>query len=42
VSQVCERGSAGWWFLDLGFAWLAFRAENDVTEGASERPGTKG
>lgn len=23
------RGSAGWWFLDLGTAWLAFRPEND-------------
>lgn len=29
MSQVAERGSAGWWFLDLGFAWLAFRADND-------------
>lgn len=29
MSAVVERGTAGWWFLDLGFAWLAFRAEND-------------
>jgi hypothetical protein len=27
--EVAKRGTAGWWFLDLGYCWLAFRAENE-------------
>lgn len=29
MSVIAFRGSAGWWFLDVGSAWLAFYAEND-------------
>jgi hypothetical protein len=42
MTCVAELGTDGWWFLNLGFAWLAFRAENDTTQGASERPAYQG
>lgn len=32
LETVAQRGTAGWWFLDLGFAWLAWRSENDTPE----------
>jgi hypothetical protein len=29
MTIISKRGTAGWWFLDLGFCWLAYRAENE-------------
>jgi hypothetical protein len=30
MSPIVEKGSAGWWFLNLGYAWVAFKADNDI------------
>jgi hypothetical protein len=33
--NIALKGTKGWWFLNLGYCWLAFYADNDMVHFAS-------